>query len=156
MYPEDDKFVGESFHCRDSAKICEIKKNVTQRRFRTKASKPAASFDDVDVDEMELQDAAEVYDEGCSMISAHEQSESAFSPDILPGDEKLGKDHENDIQNNILAARKDGRLPLDIKISLLGSTTCYTEEELEQMAVDAHLRRHGVQNATLSLVKLVS
>ena len=77
---------------------------MTQRRFRTKASKPAASFDDVDVDEMELQDAADVYDEGCSMISAHEQGESAFSPDILPGDEKLGKDHENDIQKSVFTA----------------------------------------------------
>ena len=139
-YPEEKRYVGQSFHCIDSARICEIKCNSTQMRYRTKASKPIASFDDVS--EIDLQDAADVYDEGCSMLSANVKDESDLSPDISPGDEKLERDHDNEIQKNILAARKDGRLPLDVKISILGSSTFYTEEELEQMAVDSHLRRH--------------
>lgn len=141
------KKTGNAFFCRDATKICEINESSTTTRTYSKRnapkekSQPAMTLDD-GLGDLDEDEAAEEYDQECSMAYLDQNAtDSLLAPDISAADQRVGDSHDTELRKNILAARKDGCLPLEIKINLLGSTSCYTESELEQMAVDHHLRQ---------------
>lgn len=137
----DDNHTGDSFHCINAAKICEISQATRPRQYSQRTLKPDVIAENANAEASDEEDAANVYNAGCSMAYSDQDSHgSECVPQLLPGDEQAAKSHDAELHRCILAARKDGKLPLEIKINLLGSTSCYTEEELEQMAVSQQLR----------------
>ena len=139
-----EKYTGPSFHCKEAMQITHISKATKPRRYNKQGPEAHALAAD-DLTDMDEEDAAEVYDHGCSMgYIGQKEDDDSVSPEMSEKDQKVGDSHDATLRQNILAARKEGRLPAEIKISLLGSTSCFTDEELERMAVDSHLRTGGI------------
>lgn len=121
------------FHCKDVCETCTILPMGTRKPYtkRRRVEKGTELEDDVEDDEA-VQDVESVYDAGVSC-----DSDFGGIPDLETGEEQLANNHDNKQLASIDKARRDGQLPPDIKIPML---SCYTEEEMEQIAVDNHLR----------------
>lgn len=133
----------DCFHCVEETHITSIEPK-TERKPYTRRSVKLSEQDDGDDEDnaTDEAEAAELYDEGCSMAHCSDHLQTlGSSPEMSQQDEQAGTKHDASLHQNILAARKNGLLPLEVKISLFADTSFYTEEELEQMAVDFHLRR---------------
>ena len=139
--PSEGTF-GNLFQCTNSTKVCVIKKTAPPRAYKKRVqSKKDESEEQCDecTDAEEEARAAEVYDQGCSV--AYVNSDLA-APQFTASEEQVANNHDATLQKDILDAKKDGRIPTEVKIRLMSSSafSFYTDDELERMAVVTEIK----------------
>ena len=107
-------------------------------------------------------DAEQIYNDGCNIAyKSQDADDEQCGPSVAQDDHKAEAEDDAATRRTISLARKEGRLPADVKIRLLASSSCFTEDELERMAVEQDLRRgstvqqfSGSCNARLKVERL--